>query len=97
MGRSKLAKLAKSKVEGVASAAAALCAEIEDAQWRSAASVARAYPRATVNGQSVRIPIGAIHCVDLLVQYEREMVVVVFADATAKEPGRRRTTGGRSA
>lgn len=81
----------------MASAAAALCAELEDARWKSAASVARAYPRAMVNGQSVRIPIGAIHCVDLLVQYEKEMVVVVFADVTAKAPGRRRAMGGQSA
>jgi len=97
MGRSKLAKLAQSEAEGMSSAAAALCAELEEACWNSPASIARAYPRATVNGQSVRIPIGAIHCVDLLVQYEMEMVVVVFADVTAKAPGRRRAKGGQSA
>lgn len=69
-------------------AAAALCAELEDARWTNEKAVARAYPKAIIKDGSVRIPVGSDHCVELLVNYEAGMVLVVFADLIGSAPWR---------
>lgn len=97
MGRSRLAKLACSSADSVSGAVAALCAELEEACWTSLASVAEAFPMAKIEGRYVRIPIGDDHCVDLCVCYDKEMVLVVFADTANKAPRIGGAKGRRSA
>ena len=97
MGKSKLAALARSGVDGMSGAVAALCAELEDARWTCAASVAEAYPRATVDGGNIRILLGPGHCVDLLARYDEEMVLIKFAGTAAKAPRVGGAKGRRSA
>ena len=96
MGRSKLVKLARSGTNGISGAVAALCAELENACWASSASVAEAYPRATIDGEHIRIPVGDDHYVDLIARYDEEMVLVVFADSGAKAPRIDGAKGSRS-
>lgn len=97
MGISRLAELISSGAGVAPGAVAALCAELEDACWDSPSSVVDMYPKAAINGSSIRIPIGSSHCVDLLVRYSDDMILITFAGATSKAPRPRGAKGRRSA
>ena len=97
MGKSRLAELI-SNVGGMSpGAVAALCVELEGACWDSSSAVAGMYPKAAITGQSIRIPIGSKHCVDLLVRYSDGIILVTFAGATLKAPRLRGAKERRSA
>jgi hypothetical protein len=97
MGKSRLMELISNGVGVVPGAVAALCAELEGACWDYPSSVADMYPKAAISGPSIRIPIGSTHCVDLLVRYSDDMILITFAGATSKAPRPRGARGRRSA
>ena len=65
---------------------AALCAELEDGSWSSTVEIAESYPNADVDGFSVRISVGSYNFVDLLFNFDEEMVLVKSTDSALKAP-----------
>jgi hypothetical protein len=96
IGTSKLAVLATSGVQGMSGAAAALCAELAAAIWYSPENVMDRYPAALVDGASIRIPIGEAHCVDMIANYDKGMILIEFAGPIGKAARARQLEGRRA-
>ncbi|MDH7972517.1 hypothetical protein QH494_10015 [Sphingomonas sp. AR_OL41] len=97
MGTPKLRNLATSGTDEMSGAVAALCAELVAIDWKSPGDVVRQYPRAHVDGVSVRIQIGDAHCVDLIVNYRAGIILIEQAGAAGESTAARAPQGSKAA
>lgn len=79
MGTSKLRDLAVSGVDGLSSSVAALRAELAAGKWETIEDVRSQYPAAVVDGAYVRIPIGDMHCVEIIANCDAGMILIEYA------------------
>lgn len=78
MGRHLLHRLATSDT-GVCAGAVALCAELETANWSVPAAALADYPRATLDGQRLNIPLADGVSVRLAINCAAGVVLIEFA------------------
>lgn len=76
MGIGKLKDLEKRGDEGLAAAAAVLCAELASGCWNSEAELLESYPSAAIDGPRARIFLEGDLAVDLTVNFLTGMLLV---------------------
>jgi len=85
MGVAKLESLTRCGLEGLAGAVSALLSELTFTQWRRESELRTHFPSARCANGSVQIPLGETHCVEIIVNYDRGMVLIVSAGAISDE------------
>ncbi|NKK36828.1 hypothetical protein GFL72_19610 [Rhizobium leguminosarum bv. viciae] len=93
MGIGNLCELTKCTDAGIASAAAALWTELAAGSWKSEPEFAEHYPLATIDGAEARIPLGGSYHVDLMINYQAEIVLINYAGVANNAQSRRATKG----
>lgn len=67
-------------------AIAALCAELEAAQWSTAADATQTYPYAQFIGSHIEIALPLEHCALIAVNYSASLILIKFAGPSADRP-----------
>lgn len=96
VGKLKLADFVRRVAPSTRSAAAALLAELESAEWLEAKEACAAYPSADSNGCRLSISLDDDHCVDVAINYQAGIILIEFAgrceDRNQIQPVSRRRT-----
>lgn len=79
MGISRLKELLHHARDELDGAVGALVSELEAGNWKSVEEVADQYPSAKINGNKIQIPLGDAYRVDLLTDYELQMILIEYA------------------
>ncbi len=96
VGKLRLADFARRVAAGTRSAAAALLAELEAADWSSIEEACAAYPNAERNGCRLSISLDDDHCVEVAINYQAGIILIEFVgrceDRIQIQPASRRRT-----
>jgi len=95
IGKSALFTLAQSAAAALRDDVRALAAELEAAEWLSAAEAAGAFPRARLSDHRLIIDLDDRHCAVVAIQYELGIALVEFAGSTVEWNGSKRASKGR--
>jgi mRNA-degrading endonuclease HigB of HigAB toxin-antitoxin module len=78
-GKLKLIRLVRDEPVELCAPVRALCAEFENANWRSPQEAIAAYPQAQSNSNKLTIPLGERHCVVVAISYRARVVLIEYA------------------